>query len=309
MKVLVTGGSGFLGSALQRVSATQDYGADWHFVSSADADLTSKAECESLFNKYKPHRVIHLAAMQGGIGLNRAQPADLFHINSMINGNVFFESNRQGVEQLVYVFGGCSYPALAKSPIAEDTLFEGMPQIESRAYSLTKALGFIALDAYQRQYGLNSLTFVPGNMYGPNDDFSEGNSHVIGALVRKFTIARDNAESSVEIWGSGAPLRDFVYVDDVASVIVEAMFRRDLLGGPINVSSGTEISIKQLANMIKDLVGYRGELCFDTTKPDGQMRKQFDVTAMKSHGFTCETNLKRGLEETINWFESNKGRM
>lgn len=306
MKILVTGGSGFLGSALRRISAGHNAGVEWRFASSADADLTSKTECESLFEEYKPQRVIHLAAMQGGIGLNRSQPADLYHANSMINGNVFHSCNEHRIEQLVYVFGGCSYPALAGSPIAENTLFEGMPQMESRAYSLTKALGFIALDAYQKQYGLNSLTFVPGNMYGPNDDFSEDNSHVIGALIRKFTIARDRAEDAVEIWGSGAPLRDFVYVDDVANVILKAMFTEGLYGGPINVSSGTEISIKQLALAIKDLVGYEGELRFDSTKPDGQMRKQFDVSIMKSHGFNCETKLQLGLEATINWFETHK---
>ncbi|MCX6815391.1 MAG: GDP-L-fucose synthase [Candidatus Aenigmarchaeota archaeon] len=303
-KILVTGSTGFLGTNLVKHMESSGY-KNIVAVSSKDYDLTEQKEVRKMFSDIEPNIVIHLAAYVGGILANKMYPADFSYRNLVINTSTIHEASKHGVKKFVTCIGGCSYPAKAKSPIAENSLFEGYPQNESAPYSLAKAMGFVQANAYRNQYNLNAITLVPGNMYGPHDNFHPNYSHVIPGLIRRFYEAKMNDLPEVVVWGSGTPTRDFVYVEDVAEAIIKATETYD--GNElINISSGTETSIRELVETISNLIGYGGKIVWDTTKPDGQMRKIFDTGRMKSLlNFECSTFLKDGLEKTIRWFENN----
>jgi GDP-L-fucose synthase len=205
---------------------------------------------------------------------------------------------------MIYMIGSCSYPATAKSPIDEDQMWAGYPQQESAAYAMAKKMGLVASAAYRQQYGLRSVILILGNVYGIYDNFREKEAHVIPALIHRFYKAKLSGAKQVIVWGSGKPERDFVYARDVAATL-PFFIEKYNQDEPVNISSGTGTSIKSLAEMIKDLVGYRGEIIWDTSKPDGQMVKILDVRRMKSLGLSCPTTLYNGLKETINWFSKN----
>lgn len=303
-RVLVTGGSGFLGRHVLEAMAAQGY-RDVVAPTHAEYDLCEQSDVRRMFADVRPAAVVHLAGLVGGILVNKQRPGDFFYQNLAMGTLVQHEAWRSGVQKFLTCIGGCSYPADAESPIGEDTLFNGYPQAESAPYALAKAMSVVQAQAYRQQYGFNSIVLVPGNMYGPHDHFDLQNSHVIAALTRKFVEAVEAGTPTVEVWGSGRPTRDFVYVADVAAVLVQSLDGYD--GAEIaNISSGTQVSIRELAETLRDITGFRGELVFDASKPDGQMLKGFDVTRMREllHA-SCDTSLRDGLTKTVEWFRAS----
>jgi GDP-L-fucose synthase len=257
-----------------------------------------------MFRDRKPEVLVHLAAYSGGIGANRAFPADFYYRNTLLTALVFEQAARSGVKKLVYPMGGCSYPAKATSPISEDQMWQGYPQPESAGYSAAKKMGIVASIGYRAQYGLNSVVIVPGNMYGEYDNFRNEESHVVPAMVRRYFEAKRAGLPQVAMWGSGKPVRDFVYAGDVARCIPYFIENYDS-SEPVNLSSGTTTPIKELAEAIKEVVGYKGEIVWDSLKPDGQMVKIFDTTRMKSLDLSCPTSLLDGLRKTADWLARN----
>src|ERR1051326_4557183 len=301
--VLVTGASGFVGRNLVELMLPK--GIKPITPKRTSFDLLEQTQVRRLFGETKPEVVFHLAGLVGGIGANRDRPAEFNYQNLMIGTMVLHEAWRAGVKKFITLIGGCSYPAKAPSPIRETELFNGYPQKESAPYSLAKAMSAVQAQAYRQQYHFNAVVLVPGNLYGPHDNFDLNNSHVIPALIRKYTEAKKSGAREVVAWGSGRPVRDFVYVKDACEAILLAAERYD---GPdlINISSGQPVTIGELTETIAELVGFEGKVLWDASKPDGQMEKGFDVTRMKQMlGFECRTSLREGLRQTIAWFCKN----
>lgn len=301
--VLVTGAGGFVGRNL--VELMRARGIKPVTPKRASFDLLEQTQVRRLLAETKLEVVFHLAGLVGGIGANRDRPAEFNYQNLMIGTMALHEAWRAGVKKFVTLMGGCSYPAKAPSPIKETELFNGYPQKESAPYSLAKAMSAVQAQAYRRQYGFNAIVLVPGNLYGPHDNFDLNNSHVIPALIRKYTEAKKSGAREVVAWGTGRPVRDFIYVQDACEAILLAAEKYD--GADlINISSGQPVTIKELTEMIAELVGFEGSVVWDTSKPDGQMEKGFDVTRMKQVlGFECRTSLREGLRQTIAWFAEN----
>jgi GDP-L-fucose synthase len=301
-RVLVTGSTGFVGSNL--VPLLRQTGCQLLTPSHREYDLLEQAQIRKMLQDLKPEVVFHLAGLIGGIGANKARPADFCYENLLMGTMMLHESWRAGARKYVTVMGGCSYPARAPSPIKETELFNGMPQPESAPYSLAKAMSAIQAEAYRRQHQFNAVVLVPGNLYGPFDNFNLEASHVIPALIRRFAEAKAAAKREVIAWGSGRPTRDFVYVQDACEVILKAAENYDR-SDIINISAGRTVTIKELTETVAELVGYKGKVVWDTSKPDGQMYKGFDVTRMKELlGCECQTSLREGLRRTIDWFLS-----
>lgn len=302
--ILVTGATGFLGRHLMPI--LQDlYGAEKVAgVSSANYDLLDHRQVRRMFADHRPGKLVHLAAYSGGIGVNRIYPADFYFRNTVLTALVFEEAARAGVQKMIYTMGGCSYPATASSPIGEEQMWNGYPQVESAGYSAAKKMGIVASRSYRTQHGLNSVVLIPGNMYGEFDNFRDGESHVVPAMIRRFCEARQQGLAAVDMWGTGAPQRDFVYAGDVAAALLYFLENYDS-SEPVNISSGTRTSIRELAETVGELVGYSGAIRWDASKPDGQMIKIFDVARLSSLGLACSTPLRAGLERTIAWFQRN----
>jgi GDP-L-fucose synthase len=303
-KIVVTGSTGFLGRHLMPVLLAA-YGADQVVgVSSQDFDLLKQSQVEHMFETHKPEVLIHLAAYSGGIGANRAYPADFFYKNALFVSLMFEAAAKHEVKKMIYPMGGCSYPAAATSPISEDQMWNGYPQPESAGYSMAKKMGVLASQSYRQQYGLNSVVLIPGNMYGEYDNFREFESHVVPAMVRRYYEKKLCGEKEIVMWGDGAPVRDFVYAGDVAKIIPWFIENYDS-SEPVNISSGTQTSIRELAETIQDKMRWHGEIKWDTSKPNGQMVKIFDVARLNSLGLSCNTPLAKGLDKTIQWLEKN----
>jgi GDP-L-fucose synthase len=303
-RILLTGASGFLGRHTRPVLEARYGAGNVTAVSSTDYDLMDRRKVDALFETVKPDIVVHYAAYSGGIGANSAFPADFYFRNTILTANVFDAAAKAKVKKMVYPMGGCSYPAIAKSPIDESQLFQGYPQKESAGYSTAKMMGVVAAQSYRKQYGLNATVIIPGNMYGEYDNFHPRDSHVVPAMIRRYYEARLNNTPFVEMWGTGAPERDFVYAGDVAKTIPFFIESFDE-SGPVNISSGTATPIKQLATTIAKVAGYEGEIRWDTSKPDGQMVKIFDTAKMSALGLSCPTSLDEGLRRTANWLAKN----
>lgn len=303
-RILLTGASGFLGRHTRPVLEGRYGAANVVSVSSANYDLMDRRAVDAMFEAVKPDIVVHYAAYSGGIGANSAFPADFYFRNTILTANVFDAAVRAGVKKLVYPMGGCSYPAAARSPIDESQLFQGFPQKESAGYSTAKMMGVVAAQSYRKQYGLNATVIIPGNMYGEYDNFHPRDSHVVPAMIRRYYEAKLNNAPFVEMWGTGAPERDFVYAGDVARMVPFFIESFDE-SGPVNISSGTRTPIKELAITIAKVAGYEGDIRWDTSKPDGQMVKIFDTAKMSSLGLSCPTPLSEGLERTAAWLAKN----
>lgn len=302
--IVVTGGTGFLGSHLLPILR------EWYppvritSLCSKDFDLMDAGHVAKMFADLQPTVVLHLAAYCGGIEANRLHHADFFHRNILLMENVFCAAATHKIRKLIFTMGGCSYPNTAVSPIDESQMWNGFPSETSAGYSMAKKMGIVSAWAYRKQYGLNSVVLVPGNMYGEYDNYRATESHVIPGLIRRFYEAGRDGLSSVTLWGTGKPTRDFVYAGDVARVI-PFFIDHDDETGPVNISSGTTTRIMDLASAIAELAGFRGKLLWDTAKPDGQMHKIFDVQKLHSLGLRCDTPLSAGLKRTMDWFSKN----
>lgn len=303
-RVLVTGANGFVGNHLAPL--LEKTGCELITVSRKDYNLLEQTEVRKMFAETKPQVVFQLAGLIGGILANKNFPADYNYQNLLIGTLAMEEAYRAGVEKYISLIGGCSYPATAPSPIKETELWNGYPQAESAPYSLAKAMSVVQAQSYRRQYGFNAIVLVPGNLYGPHDNFDLENSHVIPALIRKYYEAKQTGQNEITAWGTGKPVRDFIYVEDACEAIVLAA---ETYNGAeiINISSGIQTTIKELVETVAETVGFDGKINWDTTKPDGQMLKGFDVTRMREWlGFECKTSLKDGLQKTADWFVENQ---
>lgn len=301
-ETLVTGGGGFLGHST--VALLEACGARVRAPGSREADLrdpkTARAAVEGA------EVVIHLAANVGGIGYNLRNPAPLVYDNSMIGLNVFEACRDAGVAKLVAVCSVCAYPKFTPVPFSEDELWNGYPEESNAPYGVAKRLLAVLSDAYRRQHGLESCVPVLANLYGPRDNFDLEDSHVIAAMIHKYVSAAEKGDSEVVLWGTGAPTREFLYVDDAARALVLAAQRSDS-SEPFNVGTGLETSIRELAETISELSGFEGETVWDSSRPDGQPKRYLDVArARESVGFEAEINLGEGLRRTIEWFRESE---
>ncbi|MCX6348429.1 MAG: GDP-L-fucose synthase [Candidatus Aureabacteria bacterium] len=303
-KILVTGASGFLGRHVLPVLEKR-YGKDRVVgLSSKDYDLTEQSAARKMFEEIRPEWVVALAGYVGGIGANVAYPADFYYRNIMIITLTLHEASRAGVKKLLNVMGGCSYPAQASSPIGEEQMWDGLPAFESAPYSMAKKMAIVQSEAYRRQFGLNSIVLIPGNIYGEYDNFHLRDAHVIPAAIRKFFEAKREGKAEVAMWGSGKPTRDFVYVSDVAALFPYFLEKYDS-PEPINLSTAQSTSIKELAETVRELVGYPGRIVWDASRPDGKIFKIFSNRKLKKLGLDCPTSLKDGMKKTIDWFAAN----
>ena len=303
MKTVVTGGSGFLGSHL--VELLEADGHDVHIVRSKTCDLTDANAVAQLFEEQKPDRVFHLAAEVGGIGANRDNPGRYWYANLMMGVNVLEQARIHSTEKVVMVGTICSYPKFAPIPFREETLWDGYPEETNAPYGVAKKALLVGAQAYREQYGLNSIMLLPVNLYGPRDNFDLQSSQVIPALIRKMVEAQQRGESSVTLWGDGSPTREFLYVEDCARGLF--MAGRDYNGAePVNLGTGFEISIKDLAETVAAATGFDGEIIWDATKPNGQPRRQLDVSRAKEQfGFEAEVSFAEGMARTVAWYLAN----
>jgi GDP-L-fucose synthase len=299
-RVAVTGGAGFLGGPTVRL--LEGLGADVRVVRSSEHDLRDRAAAQAAFEGQQV--VVHLAATVGGIGFNRRNPAPLAHDNLAMGLNVFEACRDQGVEKLVAACSVCAYPKHTKVPFSEDDLWLGYPEESNAPYGLAKKMLIVLSDAYRRQYGFDSCAPVVANLYGPGDNFDLESSHVIAAMVHKYVIAAERGEPQVTLWGTGEPSREFLYVDDAARALVLAAERYDS-SDPVNVGTGQETRIRDLAETIAALVGFEGETVWDSSRPDGQPKRYLDVSrARERFGFEAEMPLEEGLRRTIESFRA-----
>jgi GDP-L-fucose synthase len=304
-RVCVTGGAGFLGSFV--VNKLQQRQVKAVFVPHIENyDLVKLEDIRRVLKDAKPDVIIHLAALAGGIGANRARPADFFYINLMMGVQLMHEAWSSGVEKFVAVGTICAYPKYTPIPFKEENLWNGYPEETNAPYGLAKKMLLVQAQAYREQYGFNAIYPLPVNLYGPGDNFNLETSHVIPALIRKCIEAQDRKEKQVVLWGDGSPTREFLYVEDCAEGLLLAA--ENYNGSePFNLGSGQEISIKDLALTIARLTGFDGELVWDTSKPNGQPRRALDTTRAEEYfGFKARMPLEEGLRRTIEWYRQSR---
>ncbi len=301
--VTVTGGGGFLGTHL--VARFRRAGADVSAPRSTDYDLTRPEDTRSAFERFRPAVVVHAAAAVGGIGYNRLYPADIFRNNLLMSCNVLEACRRHGVEKVVIIGSACAYPGDVTGTLNEADFLAGPMHASVECYGFSKRALYLGARAYGEQYGLQSIFLVLTNLYGPHDKFEPEESHVVAALVRKFVEAADRGDPAVECWGTGAPIREFLYAPDCAEAVVRAAERYDA-PEPLNVGTGIGTSIKELAEMLARITGFEGEVKWDASKPDGAMKKVLDVSRMKEAlDWVPTTGLQDGLRATVEWYRAN----
>lgn len=302
-KVYVAGHNGLVGSAIVRTLKERGY-ENLALRSSRELDLRQQQAVDNFFAKEKPDYVFLAAAKVGGIQANNTYRAEFLYDNLMIEANIIHSAYRHGVKKLLFLGSSCIYPKLCAQPMKEDYLLTGFLEPTNEPYAIAKIAGLKLCENYHRQYGVNFIAAMPTNLYGINDNFDLANSHVLPALMRKFHEAKANNDPTVTVWGTGTPLREFLYVDDLADALMFLMQHYDKPDF-VNVGTGDEVSIKELAMTMKAVVGFEGELVFDTSKPDGTPRKLQDVTRLKEAGWQAKTDLKTGVEKTYDWFLAN----
>lgn len=308
-KIFIAGHRGLVGSAILTELKAKGY-ENLVYRTSAELDLTHQQAVEAFFTAEKPDVVILAAAKVGGIYANDTYPADFLFINLQIQNNVIDAAYRHGVERFLFLGSSCIYPKFAEQPLKESALLTGSLEPTNEAYAIAKITGIKMCQAYRKQYGFDTICAMPTNMYGENDNFDLNNSHVLPALMRKFHEAKLNGASSVEVWGSGTPKREFLHSSDLAAgcvfLLEESQEKRDAIAPDLifNVGCGEDLSIKELAELIQSIVGFKGSLDFDSTKPDGTPRKLMDVSRMFSLGWKPKLNLHDGIEKVYDWYQT-----
>ncbi|XGB43485.1 MAG: GDP-L-fucose synthase [Nodosilinea sp. LVE1205-7] len=305
-KIYVAGHRGLVGSALVRVLQAQGYG-NLVLRTSQQLDLLNQAAVADFFATEKPDYVFLAAAKVGGVQANNTYRAEFLYENLMIAANVIHSAYQHQVSKLLFLGSSCIYPKLCPQPMKEEYLLTSFLEPTNEPYAIAKIAGLKLCENYHRQYGANFIAAMPTNLYGINDNFDLANSHVLPALMRKFHEAKQRGESTVTVWGTGTPLREFMYVDDLADGLIFLMQNYDHTPDFINIGTGQEISIKDLALMIKAMVGFEGDLVFDPSKPDGTPRKLMDVSRLHDLGWQAKTDLNTGIAETYRWFEQHQG--
>ncbi|HSB66816.1 MAG TPA: GDP-L-fucose synthase [Anaerolineales bacterium] len=304
-RICVTGGAGFLGSFV--LDGLKRRGAANVFIPVVDEyDLVNHQDIQRMLDISQPDVIIHLAALAGGIGANRARPADFFYINLMMGVQLMHEAWKRGVTKFVAIGTVCAYPKFTPVPFKEANLWEGYPEETNAPYGLAKKMLLVQAQAYRQQYGFNAIYLLPVNLYGPGDNFNLETSHVIPALVRKCIEAQERGEKEVFLWGDGSPTREFLYAGDASDGILSAT---EYYNGsePVNIGSGQEISIKDLAELIARLTGFDGRLVWDTSKPNGQPRRALDTSRAAAYfGWRAKVPFEEGLRRTIDWYRENR---
>lgn len=303
-KVFVTGAHGFVGSNL--VKLLQDKDCELLAPTSKELDLTNEEQVKNYFFTNKPDIVLHLAGKVGGIAANKASPGEFFYKNIMMGTLVMHYAYLSGCEKVVALAAGCGYPKHLPVPYTEEDFWKDLPDENSIGYSMAKKNLIIQSWTYREQYGFNSVILLPANLYGPHDNFDLETSHVVPALVRKFLEAKERGDSQVEVWGTGSASREFLYSVDTAQAILD-MAEKVNESGPFNLGTGVETTIKELVQTIKDLTEFEGQLKWDTSRPDGQPRRFYDMSKFeKALGYVPSTSLEDGLAETIRWYKDNE---
>jgi GDP-L-fucose synthase len=303
VRVLITGGGGFLGSHV--VERVRQDGIDPFVVRQLNYDLTRTEDVERLFGESEPELVVHLAAEVGGIGANRDNPGRYWYANLVMGAHIIEQCRVSGVRKLVLLGTICSYPKFAATPFRESDLWNGYPEETNAPYGIAKKTLLVGAQAYREQYGCDMVYLLPVNVYGPRDNFDPRTSHVIPALIRKMVDAKERGESDIVLWGDGSPTREFLYVEDAADAIWSAARRYDG-PKPVNLGTGHEITIRDLADLVAELTGFDGDISWDTSKPNGQPRRRLDVSRAKElFGFEARTSLREGLERTIAWYRTS----
>jgi len=306
-RVCVTGGAGFLGSFI--TAKLRERGAKEIFVPLIeDYNLVEPGDVTRMLDDSRPDIILHLAAHVGGIGANRLHPAEFFYDNLMMGVQLMHQAWQRGVEKFVALGTVCAYPKFTPVPFREDDLWNGYPEETNAPYGLAKKMLLVQAQSYRQQYGFNAIFLLPVNLYGPRDNFDLESSHVIPALIRKCVEAQERGQETIEVWGDGSPTREFLYVEDAAEGILLAAERYNK-PAPVNLGSGYEISIKDLAELIQRLTGYQGRLVWNTDKPNGQPRRALDTSrALAEFGFKAQTNFEEGLRRTIDWYRVHRAR-
>lgn len=303
-KIYVAGHKGLVGSAIVRKLTASGY----KNILTADKirlNLIDQRATADFFENEKPDYVFLAAAKVGGILANNNYPADFIYDNTMIESNIIHSSFKTGVKKLLFLGSSCIYPKLANQPIKEEYLLEGKLEPTNEPYAIAKILGIKLCQSFNRQYGTNYISVMPTNLYGYNDNFDLNNSHVLPALIRKFHEAKQNAQESVTLWGTGAPYREFLFVEDLADACVFLMNNYNETE-IVNVGTGSDISIKDLAELIKKIIGYKGNIEWDSSKPDGTPKKLLDVSKLSGLGWESTTSLEKGIQLTYNWYLNNR---
>ena len=303
-KVFVAGHNGLVGSAIIRNLKAKHY-ENIYWIRKKNCDLTNKTQVDAYFEQAKPEYVFLAAAKVGGIGGNSTYPAEFIYENLMIQTNVIDAAYRHGVKKLLFLGSSCIYPKMADQPISEDALMSGPLEPTNDAYATAKIAGIKMCQAYRQQYGFNAISLMPTNLYGPNDSFDINTGHVLPSLIGKFHGSLEKSKHwVVKLWGDGSPKREFLHVDDLAEACIKCMQDYDE-PEPINVGTGEDVTIKELAETIVDVVGYKNYYEWDTDKPNGTPRKVLNVDKMKSLGWEPKIGLREGIESTYEWYKEN----
>jgi len=303
IKIFVAGHTGLVGSAIVRNLKTKGYN-NFVYRTEEELDLTDQAKVNEFFKTEKPGWVVLAAAKVGGIHSNNIYPADFIRINLKIETNVIDACYIYGVKKLLFLGSGCIYPRMAPQPIKEEYLLTSPLELTNEAYAVAKIAGLKMCQYYNQQYGTNFISVMPANLYGPNDNFDYENSHVLPALMRKIHEAKVNGDQTATIWGSGKAMREFMFIDDVGDACVFLMenYNENQF---LNIGTGQEVTIRDLAEIIKEVVGFKGEFVYDSSKPDGTPRKLLDITRLKNVGWKHKVELKEGIGITYKWFLDN----
>ena len=305
-RIYIAGHRGMVGSAINRKLEAKGY----HNLltrTHSELDLTNQQAVNNFFEEMRPEYVFLAAAKVGGILANSTYPAEFIYENLMIEANVIHAAYTHGVKKLLFLGSSCIYPKLAPQPLKEEYLLTGELEVTNEAYAIAKIAGIRLCKHYNEQYGTNFISVMPTNLYGPNDNYDPETSHAMAALIRKFHDAKVNDARQVVVWGTGSPMREFLHVDDMADACVYLMENYDAsdIGEFVNIGVGEDLTIRDLAELIKDIVGYEGEIVFDTSKPDGTPRKLLDVTKLHNLGWQAKISLEDGIKHAYNWYRDH----